>query len=208
MSPSCPPQSQPAPLTPDAFWQRWQLHRPALLRQCTRLLGSQSSDAEDAVSITLLSALQQLSRAAPPIVNETAWLSRILYNVCMDMHRYHKRFIEPVAADGQGEAEEWSAGAIQEVEQSAEEVLLAREQSRELHQHIQALPPRLRIPFVMRFQQDMSYPEIAAELNLTNCNVRKRIQLAYSQLRSASSGTARSQIRLQPPPTTSPTAGE
>jgi RNA polymerase sigma-70 factor (ECF subfamily) len=156
-----------------------------------RLLGSQSADAEDAVSITLVRALQQLSRDAPPVVNERAWLSRILYNVCMDMHRYHKHFVDPVTGDGQGVLEEGAAEAFQDVEQSAEEVLLARERSRELYQHIQALPPRLRIPFVMRFQHGMSYPEIATELKLTNCNVRKRIQLAYSQLRSASSGMAR-----------------
>lgn len=157
------------------LWQRWTYYRPALLQQCLRLLESHA-DAEDAVSITLLRAMQRYPRASTPILNEQAWLGRILYNVCMDMHRHRKRFSEPP----ESELEK----VLQDDAPSPEEVLRAREQSLELQHSIQTLPPRLRIPLVMRFQQGLSYPEIAMELKLTNCNVRKRIQLACEQLRA------------------------
>lgn len=155
-----------------------------------RLLRCQFADAEDAVSITLLSAMQQLSRASSPIVNERAWLSRILYNVCMDMHRHRRRFSEPVSSDGQDLVEDGLHATIQDLGPSPEQLLLAREQSQALNSLIQTLPPTLRVPFVMRFHQDMPYPEIAARLRLTNCNVRKRIQFAYSHLRKSCAETS------------------
>ncbi len=155
-----------------------------------RLLGCHPADAEDAVSAALLSAMQQFSRISPPILNERAWLSRILYNICIDIHRYRRRFTEPATLNDQDMVEEGLDWFHQKVEQSPEEALLAREQSQELNKHIQTLPPGLRVPLVMRFYQGMSYPEIAAELKLTVCNARKRVQLAYSQLREACSETA------------------
>lgn len=143
------------------------------------------ADAEDAVSITLLRALQWYSRVSTPIRNEQAWLGRILHNVCLDMYRHGKRFSEATLL----EARETPLGeldaALQDGVPSPEEELLAREQSLEWQHCIQALPPRLRIPLVMRFQGGLSYAEIALELNLTSCNVRKRIQLARERLRVA-----------------------
>ncbi|RKH68289.1 RNA polymerase sigma factor [Corallococcus llansteffanensis] len=185
-----PSNSRAIPFIPDAFWQRWRLHRPILLQQCMRMLGGQHSDAEDVVSITLLNALRQLSRECPPVVNERAWLIRILYNTCMDMHRYRRRFAGPVDFEEQNSTEEGPHTVVQDMSLSPEEVLLARERTRALDSHVQRLPPGLRTPFVMRFHQDMSYPEIAATLKLTDCNVRKRIQLAYRHLREACAETA------------------
>lgn len=163
----------------DSFWQRWLSYQPTLLRQARRLLGHQSADAEDAVSATLLRALQHLQSTASPILDERAWLSRILYSVCMDEHRHRKRFAEPAPQ----EAEAPSEGREPSDDPSPEEHLLAREQSLELQARLQALPPRLRDPFIMRVHLEMSYAEIAAALKLTNCNARKRIQLAHAALR-------------------------
>ncbi len=131
------------------------------------------------MSATLLRALQYLQSTASPILDERAWLGRILYSVCMDEHRHRKRFAEPTPQ----EAEALTEGPDPNASTSPEEHLLAREQSLALRARVQALPPRLREPFVMRFHLEMSYAEIAAELKLTNCNARKRIQLAHAALR-------------------------
>lgn len=179
-----PPRVQAPPSTLELFWRRWEQYRPALFQQCLRLLGGDKADAEEAMSITLLSATQQFTHASPSIRDERAWLKRILFNACMDVHRYRKRFISPGTHAEHPHAEE-PEPASGDTEVSAEEVLLAQERSRELQDHIQALPASLRVPLIMRFYRDMSYPEIAEELKLTNCNVRKRVQLAYSQLRTA-----------------------
>jgi RNA polymerase sigma factor (sigma-70 family) len=180
-SSSAPPPSQPGGSTRslEAFCQRWLSYQPLLLQQARRLLGNESADAEDAVSTTLLRALQYLQSTATPILDERAWLGRILYSACMDMHRYRRRFVQPPPQEAEAPAESPDGSAAP----SPEESLLAHEQTLALRTRIQALPPRLRDPFVMRFQQGMSYAEIADRLMLTNCNARKRIQLAYAALR-------------------------
>ncbi|HZH13088.1 MAG TPA: sigma factor-like helix-turn-helix DNA-binding protein [Archangium sp.] len=50
-------------------------------------------------------------------------------------------------------------------------------------QLVQQLPEPLRAPLVMRFREGKSYPEIAERLKLTQCNTRKRIQLACERMR-------------------------
>ncbi len=179
-----------------AFLERWPRYRQPLLRLSHRFLGKQSSDAEDALTTTLLRALERVPASAVSLSNEQAWLIRILYNVCMDMHRYQRRFAEPPPSGTPQPFDEPPDEPPSEGGGSPEEALLAREQCLELQAHIQALPDQLSAPLVMRFFLDMSYPDIAAELNLTNCNVRKRIQLANAKLR-ASMGSASniSQIR-------------
>lgn len=137
------------------------------------------ADAEDAVNTAMLRALQRFSSSSGEILNERAWLSRILHNICMDLHRERQR---------RGETEELVEGAealeASSLEALPDELLFESERAAEIREHIQALPPNLRKPLMMRFLQDMSYADIAVQLELTNCNVRKRIQLAYGILRT------------------------
>jgi RNA polymerase sigma-70 factor (ECF subfamily) len=160
------------------FWQVWLQHKDHLHQQSLRLMGGNVADAEDALDTAMLRALQRFSSSGAEILNERAWLSRILYNACMDLHRERRRRVE-----SEGLLEGTDAAWTVPQEESPDEVLLQRERSEEIHGCIQALPPNLRKPFVMRFLQDMSYADIALQLQLTNCNVRKRIQLAYGILR-------------------------
>lgn len=44
---------------------------------------------------------------------------------------------------------------------------------------------KLRKPLLMRCVQDRTYDEIAEALGLSNCAVRKRVQLAREHLRGA-----------------------
>lgn len=173
---------EPSNLSP--FWQVWQRHKDALFQQALRLMGGNQADAEDAVNTAMLRALQKYTSSSVQIVNERAWLGRILHNVCMDLHRERQR---------RGEADEWVEDAEASEPQSPEPLpdagLLQRESIEEIHRCIHALPPNLRGPLVMRYLQDMSYADIAMQLQLTHCNVRKRIQLAYGILRTTLAGT-------------------
>jgi RNA polymerase sigma-70 factor (ECF subfamily) len=189
-----------APASAD-FWQRWPHYRQPLLRLAQRFLGDQSSDAEDAVTTTLLRALPRLPSGSVGLSNERAWLIRILYNVCMDMHRYRRRFAEPAPSGSPQPFEEPPDEGPSEAAASPEEDVLAREQLLELQAHINALEDELRIPLLMRFE-GMDYPDISAELNLTNSNARKRIQRAKDKLRASmgiSSGISQLQEVDRPP---------
>ncbi|MFL5346623.1 MAG: RNA polymerase sigma factor [Hyalangium sp.] len=167
-----------SPSSPSSFWQVWLQHKDHLHQQSLRLMGGSEPDADDALNTAMLRALQRFSSSSGEIHNEKAWLSRILYNVCMDLHRERRRRVDPEELLEEAEIS-WGAP----LEDSPDEVLLQRERAEEIHGCIEALPLNLRKPFTMRFLQDMSYADIALHLQLTNCNVRKRIQLAYGILR-------------------------
>lgn len=163
-----------------SFWQVWLQHKDCLHQQGLRLMGGNAADAEDAVNTAMLKALQRFPSLKGEILNEKAWLSRILHNVCMDIHRERQRRGESSGAVDDADPPEQLS-----LEPGPDEALLTEERARQLRECIEALPPNLRKPLTMRFLQDMSYADIALQLQLTNCNVRKRIQIAYSLLREA-----------------------
>jgi RNA polymerase sigma factor (sigma-70 family) len=142
-------------------------------------MGGNMADAEDAVDTAMLRAHQKY--AAPPgkILNPRAWLGRILHNVCMDIHRERQRW-----GDAEEQVEDLEAVEPPSPSLLPDAGLLQRESAAAVRKCIQDLPPNLRGPLVMRYLQDMSYADIADQLRLTNCNVRKRIQLAYGILRT------------------------
>lgn len=168
-----------------AFWDVWLEHREHLKRQSLRLMSGNRADAEDALSAAMLKASQKFDDYADSIVNERAWLTRLLHNACMDVYRGHKRQARwvPDATLGDEPFDPLPQIAA-ENERSPEEIAVGRETLQQLEEQIRALPPNLRLPFVMRFLQNRSYDEIAGRLELTNCAVRKRIQLARERLRS------------------------
>ena len=61
--------------------------------------------------------------------------------------------------------------------------LLTAESEAENRRRVDCLPPELREPFVLRFYEELSGEEIAAQLGLSSANVRKRLQLARAFLR-------------------------
>lgn len=167
------------------FWNVWLEHREHLRRQSLRLMAGNRADAEDALSAAMLRASQKFADYADSIVNERAWLTRLLHNACMDVYRGHKRQARwvPDASLGE-EAPDPLPQIVSENDRTPEEIAVGRETLQQLERQIAALPPNLRLPFVMRFLQNRSYDEIAGRLELTNCAVRKRIQLARERLRS------------------------
>ena len=136
------------------------------------------ADAEDALNTAMLRAFQGFVSQAEPLASEKAWLSRVLYNVCMDFHRERRRFGKRMA-----EEPEQEPSIPPPVGPAPVELLLERERAREIRERIDALPPNLRKPIEMRFLEHKSYADIARHLQLTNCNVRKRVQQAKDLLR-------------------------
>lgn len=177
--PAARPERRPPPGEP--FWDIWQANREHLMRQSLRLMAGNRADAEDALSTAMLKASQKFGLYAEEIVNQRAWLSRLLHNACMDLYRGYGRQGRPVGT-GAGPEEE-NLPVVAAEESSPEEVAEGREALRLLAERVAALPPTLRLPLLLRFVHDRSYEEIAAQLELTNCAVRKRIQLARERLR-------------------------
>jgi RNA polymerase sigma factor (sigma-70 family) len=163
-----------------AFWLLWNQHQAYLYRRCLGWTGGNRTHAEEALSQASLKAWAKLPNSAAKIANPKAWLIRLTYNLCVDLQRQRNR-----RAFGVENVEELTTSATEATIsnfESPESAVLRREMGEQIRRAIDELPPRLRYPFVMRFCREMSYADIAQQLDLSNSNARKRIQQARSVL--------------------------
>lgn len=172
-----------------AFWEVWLLHQDHLLRQCLRIMSGNMADAEDALSSAMMRASSRYEIYADEIINQRAWLSRLVRNSCIDHFRAEQRRHRLLERHAPGSnARHYTepqpvppAGAT--LQPSPEQKAIDRSLLSRLAEDIRCLPDHLRRPLMMRFLQDKSYAEIAEALGLSNAAVRKRIQLARQRLR-------------------------
>jgi RNA polymerase sigma factor (sigma-70 family) len=139
------------------------------------------ADAEDALSQAMMKAWDRLPGCAGKITNLGAWLTRLTHNLCLDMHRERERRTRDVQS--LEEITVANEAALAQTMQSPEETVLRHELYGYILHAIDNLPSRLREPFILRFLQEMPYPDIAKQLALSPENVRKRIQQARAILR-------------------------
>ena len=159
-----------------AFWQLWIPHQDYLYYRCLTWMDGNVIDAQDAISQATLKAWKQLFVHADKITNLKAWLTRFTHNVCIDIHRENGR-----KAIGVNNVEE-IAGQI-EVLPESESAFDGSEKEIYIRRAINALPLRLRSSFIMRFEQDTSYLDIAQKLDISLDNVYKRISQARAILK-------------------------
>jgi len=162
-----------------AFWALWQKYQKHLFAVCLRQMGGIHADAEDALSKAMLKALDTMPRHARAVVNTRAWLTRLTANVCIEMHRERSRRRAKLSS-------EQSFASVEHPIHSTltpEETLLRGELYAFMARTIDRLTTRLREPFVLRFEHEMSCREVGERLMLSSENVRKRIQQARAVLR-------------------------
>ncbi|HBB88620.1 MAG TPA: hypothetical protein DC047_13495 [Blastocatellia bacterium] len=177
-----------------AFWKVWETYRQYLYTLCLKQMGGIHTDAEDALSRAMIKALDRLPVHADKIRNLKAWLARLTTNLCIDMHRESRR--EARGFDNIEEITDAHYDTLSVLIESPEELVLRRETDSYLYRLIKGLPANLFEPFVLHFFQGESYSDIAVQLDLSNDNVRKRIQQARAILRE---GLTRKDIRLTKP---------
>jgi RNA polymerase sigma factor (sigma-70 family) len=164
------------------FWHLWQQYRAYHYSRCLQWMGGNSHDAEESLSQAMFKAWNKWPYYTDKIANPKAWLTRLIHNHCMDIHRKAKREAQKMEnIDDIKFAEHLPVTSSLE---SPESDISRREMRTYLHQAIAALPPRLRDPFILRYCQDKSYKEIAKQLALSEENVWKRVQQARTILRS------------------------
>lgn len=163
------------------FWELWLSCYSDLLRQSLFLMNDNRADAEDAVSRAALRAFTKYPQHAHTITNPRGWLTRLVFNVCMDWHRQRVRFDKVM--EGLQSAQVTHLGLVGADAGSPEHQAAERERARRVKESIETLPAHLRDPFVLRFMRERSYKEIAEQLGLSSVNIRKRIQLARAILR-------------------------
>ncbi|QUM84168.1 MULTISPECIES: RNA polymerase sigma factor [unclassified Moritella] len=161
------------------FSELWLLNKSELYKRCCRWLNRCEDQVDEAMSLIAEKAfLNFLSERK--INNFSAWLYRLAYNVCIDVHRDTKRQRELVKqvqdlpntfffSSNQSETQDDIYSDMEFVDN----IMLG----------MSKLPDTQRLAIKYRTLYGMEYQEIAERLNISTANVRKKVQLARSQLR-------------------------
>ena len=144
-------------------------HYAAVYRYAYRLCGN-VVDAEDITQQAFLRAQRSIGQLRD-IDRADRWLLRIARNEFLRTRAARtstSRAADPPAVDG--------TGTQQEVGAATEEV--------EFVQHaLESLPPEYRLPVLLFYFEELSYREIAAELNIPIGTVMSRLSRAKTHLR-------------------------
>ena len=162
------------------FWQLWEQYQDYFYSRCLQWMGGNSIDAEDLLSRAMLKAWNQWPKYASQITNPKAWLTRLIHNLCMDIHRKCKRSEQVI--ENIEEIKFADNATLTSSVESPESDIYRREMRAYLYHTIDALPRRLRDPFILRYCQEKSYRHIANQLVISEENVYKRVQQARSIL--------------------------
>ncbi|MEI1374127.1 sigma-70 family RNA polymerase sigma factor [Nostoc sp. UHCC 0926] len=162
------------------FWHLWEQYQDYLYSCCLQWMGGNRHDAEDLFSLAMLKAWNQWPDYANKITKPRAWLSRLIHNLCMDLHRERKR--EAQRIKNVEDIQFRDHAVVTSRLESPESEMFGHELRAYLRHRIESLPTRLREPFILRYCQEKSYRDIAKQLALCEDNVYKRVQQARTIL--------------------------
>lgn len=160
----------------DAFAAIYQAFSRRVYGLCRKILGP-GPVAEDAQSEIFARTQRSLDRYDPERPFDR-WILTIASNHCLNLLRRQRReralFVgEPLAAEDRDPAPSPLAQ------------LQTEEERRRLRAAIERLPDNYRVPLVLRYYGELSYDEIAAQLEITRDNVAILLFRAKRSLRRA-----------------------
>jgi RNA polymerase sigma-70 factor (ECF subfamily) len=139
-----------------------------------------SSDAEEASQETFLDVLRALPRyrVEGPARFET-WLYRVTVNRC----RSRMRRKRPPSADWDGIEERLESLPTLHPDHDPEGAVVRGERAAALWREVNQLPEAQRMVVFLRYQQGLSYAEIADALSISEGTVKSRLHHAHRKLR-------------------------
>lgn len=129
-------------------------------------------DAEDLTIEAFGKAFRNLDKYTTDYAFST-WLFRIAINNCIDYMRRKNATPQCVDEDFMNLENTVCHGAVAEgVEFSQEESYMRKERVRMMHWAVEQLRPKYRVLIELRYFQELTYEEIAQELNISMNNVK------------------------------------
>lgn len=187
-----PRRSGSAPDDNELLAELWRCHGDAIRERC-RMLMRDSEDAKEALSRTLLRVAVKLPKHRVHVADQRSWALALTYRVCMDLYRERTRRREdPI--DDFDEPEEHRGHS-----DDPERRVLARELESVVIGAMTELPERLQTAMWL-YVWSGSYRDVAALLDITEENARKRIQEARATMRGALSEYRRDGMRKRRAP--------
>jgi RNA polymerase sigma-70 factor (ECF subfamily) len=168
----------------EAFKRLMKKYHNAIAHLIMRMVGNQG-DVEDLTQEAFIKAFNSLQSFNDEFAFST-WLYKIATNNCIDYLRKRKlktfSIDRPIGSDdGQQQYE------IPDNSHTPDSDILRDQQSSAIQRAIDDLPEKYRLVIVMRHQEERSYEEIAAELDLPLGTVKAHIfrarEMLYKQLR-------------------------
>ena len=158
------------------FWSLWVEHKDYLYHACLKWMGN-VPEAEDVLSQAMLKAEAKIRIHQVEVINFKAWVTKLTYNLCLDLQRQRYRTIQYCHTQ---EVISHRNAELLATREEENPVLVAQQQELEkiFSVWIDELRPILRDTFILYFQEELSYIEIAQKLNISCCNVRRRIHEA------------------------------
>jgi len=168
------------------FWQQWLEHRDALYRCCLKLMNSNPTDAEDALSGAMLKAWEKVQQLSRPVTNFKAWLMRLTSNFCFDIIRKRSR-----EASGKISLEEMGDREVIDRWMPVETPAMALEREERyklIAKAIASLPSGLRSTYILHYYEEQTHREIASIQGISYDNVCKRLERARKILKEELKG--------------------
>lgn len=145
----------------DAYGELVMRHQTGVFNVCYRMLRNRN-DAEDLAQETFMRAYNRLDTF--DIEREFApWIKRVAANLCLNH------------IEGQKVTLELNDERDEDKSQSPSQQVEVKERSEQIRQALSSLPGHYRIVVELRHYQEMSYDEIADELNIPLSDVKSRL---------------------------------
>jgi RNA polymerase sigma factor (sigma-70 family) len=157
-----------------AYTELMSVYRESVFFMMKKMI-SNDDDAEDLTIEAFGKAFKRLAQYSPDYAFST-WLFKIASNNCIDFLR-KKRLGKTVSLDsGYSNDDESNASIDLEYEGlNPEEKLMKSQRIEEMHRIVEQLKPKYRQLVEMRYFQEKSYDEIAAELEIPLGTVKAQL---------------------------------
>jgi RNA polymerase sigma-70 factor (ECF subfamily) len=141
-------------------------HQTSVLNLIYRFIGDRTQ-AKDLSQEVFLRVWQTAGRYEPR-AKFTTWIYQITANLCLNELKSARRRRWFPFHRSEGESEKAVEETVSDGSPTAEDLLLAREQSRQISEALQSLPANQRMALVLKKYDDLSYSEIA---RILDCSV-------------------------------------
>jgi RNA polymerase sigma-70 factor, ECF subfamily len=173
----------------DSFRQLFERYKDRVYRIALHYCGEESaaSDITQQVFLKLFTTITQFRGGS----EFSTWLYRVVVNTCIDERRKVRRFV-PLAdgfeisdariPEAKGGASASAGGFDLRAGGSQERKYMQKQIANAVQEAITQLSPKLRMPILLKYVEDLSYEEIAEVLGISMGTVASRLNRGHKAL--------------------------
>ncbi|WP_269748119.1 RNA polymerase sigma factor [Enterovibrio coralii] len=159
----------------------WGNNHSRLRNCCMRWLNGNVARVEDAMSQARDKSYHHYLRKSEQINSPFSWLCKLTYNICIDILRDHKKQLNLCETVSHSPDLFYFSHVTTE---PLEDEIQRENTLNDVVRAYEKLTPDLQRVVRYRFIEELEYPEIAEMLQISQANVRKRVQLARRQIKA------------------------